>query len=106
MGLNVAYLHHAALGRAEFLVVTIPGHDKDFFLDPALTRTFSWQMRELNRVYRIIDKIVEHDQNVYTVENVGPEYLCSVGVCVRHTLPKLPLLYPSPKRAEEFLLAG
>ena len=55
------------------------------------------QMRELNRVYGKIDKIVEMDQNVYKVETVGPEYLCSVGVCVRHTLPKLPLLHPFAK---------
>jgi hypothetical protein len=57
-------------------------------------------MRELNRVYSKIDKIVELHEGVYKVETVGPEYLCCVGVCVRLTLPKLPLLHPSATPAK------
>lgn len=68
-----------ASGRAGVsITVTIPGPT-------------SWQMRELNRVYSKFDKIVELHEGVYTVETVGPEYLCCVGVCA---LPYLARIAP------------
>ena len=37
-------------------------------------------MPELNRIFRAIDEIVKLHRDVFKVETVGPEYLCSVGV--------------------------